>query len=106
MISQEELFSVCNPDPWRKAILNEDDDKIRAGLKGVFIACEMYTNDVRYYIGNGNIEGLKHSLMTKDIEMDTLFQELIVTKNPLDEQRLRTQINHGIFIREKLLSML
>lgn len=102
----EELFAVCDPEELKKAILNEDDDKLRSELKGMYAAREMYTNDIRYFLGKQDIEGLKQSLVSKDIEMTALFSELIFSSDPLVEARLRSQIKHGIFIRKKLLKLL
>lgn len=106
MKNPKELFEICDTESLKTAILDEEDDKSRAELKGMYMAREMYSNDIRYFLGKQDIESLKQSLMTKDIEMTSLFSELIFCEDTLKEARLRSQIKHGVAIRKQLIEML
>lgn len=102
----EDLLAVCNPEPIKEALLLTTDPVERAKMKGAYLAMEMYTGDITYFLGKGDMDNLKESLKTKNIEMTELFSRLILCSDPLVEEGLISQINTGRIIREKLLSML
>ncbi len=106
MTTPQELLSICDPRPIMELILIENDPIKRAVLKGTYLANTMYTQDINWYLQKQSVDGLKQSLLSKDLEMDTIFVELIKTYDPLLEATLIEQINHGKRIREKLISML
>lgn len=106
MTKEQELLRICDAESIKWELLESEDPFVRANLKGKFLAYDMYTNDIRFFLGKRDFDGLKKSLTSKDIEMNTFFPELILCSDPITEERLRSQIVNGLKVRKMLLEII